>query len=207
MCFAGCAPAPGRRPVPTLTKLLPDRAHPPRRRGMPRASQPGPARPMSSGTPAPGGARPRWASGTVDPTPGAGRRATSPARRGSSPFGRAATGPRSGSTPSASDSPHSASPAGSSGWKSGRRPRMVVAHEAEGRGSPGRAQPGPPAGRSEVGPRSMRKNRGIGRDPGSPDRSTSIPLVRPRSGLCAGMSQIFIHTSRPRTAGVPGRPS
>jgi hypothetical protein len=146
---------------------------------------------VSKGTPAPGGARPRWAPGTVDPTPGAGRQATSPARRGSSPFRRAGTSPRSGATPSAVDSPHSASSAGSSDSKSGRRPKMVVAHEAEGGCSPGAAQPGPRGWRNEDGPRSRRKNRVIERTPGSPGRSSPLPLVRPGSVLCAGISRIF----------------
>ena len=62
------------------------RAHPPRPRGTPPASQPRSARPTSSITPAPGAARPWSAPGTGEPTRRPGHHATSPFRRGSSPL-------------------------------------------------------------------------------------------------------------------------
>jgi hypothetical protein len=146
---------------------------------------------VSQGTPEPGGARPRSAPGTGVPTPRAGRHARSPPRRASSPFRRAGTGPSRRATPTAADSPHSAPSAASPDPTSGRRSRMVVAHEAGKGCTPGTAQTGPRGWRNEGGPRSKRKDRVIGRTPGSPGRSSSLSLVRPGLVLCAGISRSF----------------
>ena len=45
--------------------------------------------------------------------------------------------------------------------------------------------------RNEDGSRSKRKNRIIGRTPGSPGRSPSLQLVRPASVFCASISRGF----------------
>jgi len=86
----------------------------------------------------------------------------------------------------AADSPQSASSAASSETKSGPDRGWPSRRGQTGRDPPEQHNAAPRGWRNEDGSRSKRKNRAIERTPGSPGRSSSLPLVRPGSVFCAG---------------------